>query len=148
MAQDDLASFAKRIQRRGRQVERGVSKVVQAAAITADRELVLNTPVDTGRARSNWIATLGVPTADIIEPYAPGQLLGRGEGPNAEGALAQARDAISRRKPGQSIYISNNVRYIGRLNDGSSAQAPAGFVQMAVKRAVEFIRSVRVFDDN
>jgi formaldehyde-activating enzyme involved in methanogenesis len=32
--------------------------------------------------------------------------------------------------------VSNNVPYINRLNEGHSAQAPAGFVQQAVAKAV------------
>ena len=33
-------------------------------------------------------------------------------------------------------FISNNVPYIRRLNDGHSKQAPVGFIQRAVRKAV------------
>ncbi len=36
---------------------------------------------------------------------------------------------------GGRLFLSNNVPYISRLNDGSSGQAPAGFVQAAIARA-------------
>lgn len=143
---DGLGDFARRIRIRGRQVEEGVNRIVRKVALIADRELVLETPVDTGRARSNWQVSLGSPITDEREPYAPGEGLGRGEGANAAGALQQGQDRIGQRKSGQDIYIQNNVSYIGRLNDGSSAQAPAGFVQAAITRAVGAVKNGRVFD--
>lgn len=142
----DLGGFAARIRLRGRQVEQGVNRIVRKVALIADRELVLETPVDTGRARSNWQVSLGSPITSQREPYAPGEGLGRGEGQNAAGALAQAQERIGARQPGETVYITNNVDYIGPLNDGSSAQAPAGFVQAAITRAVRAARNGRVFD--
>jgi len=141
-----LGAFARRIRVRGRQVEEGVNKLVRKCALIADRELVLETPVDTGRARSNWQVSLGSPLSSEREPYVPGEALGKGEGQNAAGALAQAQERIGARRSGQDIYIQNNVDYIGALNDGSSAQAPAGFVQAAIQRAVSAVRNGRVFD--
>lgn len=141
-----LGDFARRIRLRGRQVEEGVNRIVRKVALVADRELVLETPVDTGRARSNWQVSLGSALTTEREPFAPGEGLGKGEGANAAGALAQGQDRIGARKSEQDIYIQNNVSYIGNLNDGTSAQAPAGFVQAAIKRAVAAARNGRVFD--
>lgn len=134
-----LGEFAHRIRLRGEQVEKGVNRIVRTVALVVDREVVLGTPVDTGRARSNWIASLGSGVTDVRDPYSPGNKLGIGESSNAEGALSQAGEVISRRQPGTDVYISNNVDYIGLLNDGSSAQAPAGFVQSAIKRGVNVV---------
>lgn len=141
-----LGDFANRIRRRGRQVEEGVNRIVRKVALIADRELVLETPVDTGRARSNWQVSLGSPITSQREPYAPGEGLGKAEGQNAAGALAQAQERIGKRRTGETVYITNNVDYIGPLNDGTSTQAPAGFVQAAITRAVKAVRSERVFD--
>lgn len=142
-----LGDFARRIRLRGRQVEEGVNRIVRKIALVADRELVMETPVDTGRARSNWQVSLGSPITSQREPFSPGEGLGKGEGANAAGALAQGQDKIGKRKTEQDIYIQNNVDYIGALNnDGTSAQAPAGFVQAAITRAVAAARGERVFD--
>ena len=35
-----------------------------------------------------------------------------------------------------SVFVSNNVPYILKLNDGHSQQAPAGFIQTAIHKAV------------
>lgn len=139
-----LGVFARRIRKRGRQVEEGVNEIVKKTAIVADRELVLSTPVDTGRARSNWLLSLGGPSTSEIEAYAQGKG-GSSGAANANAAMAQAQAAVRGRRPEQDVYISNNVPYIGRLNDGWSAQAPAGFVQAAVQRAAAAIRNMRVF---
>jgi len=139
-----LGVFARRIRERGRQVEEGVNEIVKKTAIVADREVVLSTPVDTGRARSNWLLSLGGPSTSEIEAYAQGKGGSSGTA-NANAAMAQAQAAVQARRPEQDVYISNNVPYIGRLNDGWSAQAPAGFVQAAVQRAAAAIRNMRVF---
>lgn len=139
-----LGEFARRIRERGRQVEEGVNEIVKKTAIVADREVVLSTPVDTGRARSNWLLSLGGPSTSEIEAYAQGKG-GSSGAANANAAMAQAQAAVRGRRPEQDVYISNNLPYIGRLNDGWSAQAPAGFVQAAVQRAAAAIRNMRVF---
>lgn len=139
-----LREFANRIRIRGRQVEENVNRIVRTVALVADRELVLGTPVDTGRARSNWIVSLGTPVTQEREPYSAGEKLGINEANNASSAMGQAQEEIARRRPGTDIYISNNVGYIGRLNDGWSAQAPSGFIQAAIKRAVNVVVQAEV----
>ena len=141
-----LSGFARNMRRRGRRLETRTNRLKREAALIVDREVVLATPVDTGRARSNWIVSLSVPVLSPIGPYAPGSKLGKGERANAEAALQQGRERINAARGPQDIYISNNVNYIGRLNEGYSAQAPAGFVQSAVARAVAHVRRSRVTD--
>ena len=45
--------------------------------------------------------------------------------------IAEAEEAIAGFTSGDSIFIANNVSYVPKLNDGSSAQAPAQFVEAA-----------------
>ena len=80
-------------------------------------DLKILTPVDTGRARSNWHLDVGAPTVQLVEPG--------GDLPTD----------VSRYTVNQTIFISNNVPYIRRLNEGHSKQAPAGFVEDAVNNA-------------
>lgn len=139
-----LRQFAARIRRRSKQVEDGVDRLVKKVALAVDQAVVLSTPVDTGRARSNWRVGVGSPERGTIEPYAPGNRLGVGETANASAALAQAKGAIPTRRQGQDIYISNNLDYIEPLNEGSSAQAPAQFVEEAVAVGRDLVRRTRV----
>ena len=143
-----LESFSQRMKLRAKNLPREVNKVVRKAALACDQALVLATPVDTGRARSNWIVSLGTDTNSVIEPYdplTPGTDPGKlGESGNAQAALAQGQAEIAQRKPGQAIHITNNVDYIGRLNEGSSAQAPVMFVQAAIRSGVEAVKGAKI----
>lgn len=140
-----LEQFSRRIAQIGNGVAVETDKTVRMTALAADQAVVLGTPVDKGRARSNWIVALGAPSRATVEPYAQGEGGSTG-GANAQAALAQGQATIA----GYSgllhgaISISNNLPYIGRLNAGSSAQAPAGFVEKAVQSAVRAVRRARV----
>ena len=140
----DLGSFKARMNKRADALEAGVNALVKRVGLTADQTVVLATPVDKGRARSNWIVTLNAPNSGTIDPYSPGNLLGIGETANAQAAINQARTVIETRKSGQSIHITNNLDYIKPLNEGSSKQAPANFVGKAVLTAIHAVKSSRV----
>ncbi len=85
------------------------------------------TPVDTGWARSNWLINIGSPitspSGDVGQPS-----------PSAQSA-GQASMLVYSVLQGP-VWISNNVPYIVFLNEGSSKQAPAGFVQRSIARAL------------
>ena len=97
---------------------------VKSAAIAADQAAVFATPVDTGRARANWLVAIGAPNIVATEST------------DATAALAQGRGMVQAYKLGQGgIFITNNVPYIGLLDAGSSAQAPAGMTAAAILAA-------------
>lgn len=138
-----LFDLADRLERRAE----GLSESANAASIkcglTVIGDLVHTTPVDTSKAISNWQAALDAPT------YAERPAIYRGEkgstyNASSKAAFEAARDIIQQKRPGQKLYIGNVLRYIGVLNDGSSAQAPAGFVERAVLLGRKFMTSVRV----
>jgi len=110
-------------------VEVNSLKTVQRAAISADQVLVIKTPVDTGRARSNWIVSIGQPSGTSKPtPVDPGT--------GANEALEQGRGEIGGYKLGRGgIFITNNVVYIVRLDNGYSAKAPAGMTAAALSAA-------------
>lgn len=98
------------------------------------------TPVDTGFARANWVPHIGRERSDA-SGYLP-------KGSTREDRERFAKDAEATSEAGAAaiatgykiemgpIFISNNVPYIGMLNFGSSRQAPAGFVERAIVKAV------------
>lgn len=135
------AQFSKSMKRISRLIVENVDAGFRATAIAVDQALVISTPVDTGRARSNWRVSSGAPSSDTREAYAPGKAGSTG-GANATAALAQGREAIMADRSG-TIYISNNLPYIGVLNDGSSAQAPAGFVEIAVQTGIAEVKKIK-----
>lgn len=138
-----MKTFSKRMRRRAQNVERNVDQMTRQTALAIHATVVMATPVDTGRARSNWHIGLGAPPdAGNEEPFVPGGEGGSNGAANAQMSIAAAKAAVSDRRPGQAIFISNNLPYIGRLNEGWSAQAPAGFVEKAVANGVETVRGM------
>ena len=130
----DFANFARRMRQIAREFEEGSNRAIIEAAVRADQLLVLGTPVDTGRARANWQVNIGSPILAQLEQ----------EDPSGTETISRNTARIRSRRSEQSIFISNNVPYIVRLNEGSSSQAPAMFIQTAVATAVGSIRRARI----
>ena len=142
---DDLLNFARRMKITSVKVEKGANAMVFQTMAVVLQELVRATPVDTGQARSNWLVSLDIPRSDVVPAHAPGRHLGLNESANAQATIREGLDAMSGRKTGQEVWITNNIYYIGRLNDGSSTQAPAMFVQKAVQAGRQKAASMRIF---
>lgn len=109
------------------------TRLIQRLALNCNANLIEDTPIDTGWARANWVLQIGTPfdgTAGTRAQAEAGQI------DQSAQKIGEAKIAIGY-KLGPVIYNSNNVPYINELNDGSSAQAPAAFVQAAIFRAVE-----------
>lgn len=142
---NDFGDFQRRITILARNIETQVDALVRKTALAVDQTLVMSTPVDTGRARSNWVVQIGSAPDGEIDAYAPGEK-GTTGAENTQAAINQAEAAISRYSGGAGeIHITNNLPYIQRLNDGYSHQAPAGFVEEAISLAVRaVVRSTRI----
>lgn len=104
--------------------------------ITTDvaANLVEATPVDIGWARANWVPAISAPyTADLSDVKPTSSTVSTASGAQSRGLSEVITGyTLDRGK----TFVSNNVPYITRLNDGSSQQEPAGFVQRAVNTAV------------
>lgn len=134
--------------RRAKQMSRNVSRIVKAVAGSIDRNVVLDTPQDTGAATSNWLVSVDAPLTGVIPPYAPGMKLGKGFPGNTNAAIQQGKVAIGSFdiKINNAIFISNNIDYIGLLNDGRSIQTKPLFVQRSIQLALSEIKKFKVLD--
>lgn len=99
-----------------------------AKVILAD--LLARTPVDTSTAISNWQVGLDRPIFSSIPAYFPGKG-GLTAQASREAAWRAALSILDLKQPGQQLFIGNALPYIRKLNDGSSTQAPAGFIERA-----------------
>lgn len=116
-----------------RDLRQFTERTVKRLALNVNAELVKRTPIDTGWARANWVPNIGGPvteTAGTRDQAEAGRL---DLGPRESGLASIATSYTL----GPEIHQTNNVPYIQLLNAGSSQQAPAGFVQAAILRAVE-----------
>ncbi len=140
-----LKDFDKRMQVYGKRVETNAPAAVRRIALAVDRGVVTQTPVDTSRARSNWVVSLNSPVNATRDPYSPGTD-GSTAGASTQAALDQGARTIEGYRGGGSIWIVNNVDYINKLNAGSSAQAPAGFVEKAVQAGMRSVADFKILD--
>ncbi len=136
---NSLPGIIAKIQRR---INGGVKRVTKDAAASVLRTAVRATRVDTGKARSNWIATLDQPNSGTIPAHAPGNKLGRGERANATVAVNAGLAVIRQfsNVEAGSIFVTNNVDYIETLNDGRSGSAPDQMKEQAVQAGVLTIK--------
>ncbi len=145
-----FSALPRRMNKLGGTITKGVSKLAQDVAKGIGATVVDTTPVDTGLARSNWRATISAPASGTIPPYAPGVKLGIGEGANASAAKAQQKQVIERFNVAKhtSIFITNNIPYIGALNAGSSPQSAGSMVALGLQtgRAILQAKASRVLE--
>jgi hypothetical protein len=120
-------SFTRSLSVKG-DLEEIINEEARATSLVLLRDVVISTPVDTGRARGNW-------QVDLFR-FADGEvdLLDRGGSIAIQRGAARINDARAVKYP--TITLSNNLPYIGKLNQGSSTQAPKMFVESAIIRAV------------
>lgn len=94
--------------------------------------VILATPIDTSAARQNW--RVGVDSVNTLVDE--NETDGSGQGAISQGIRTiQAGGGI-----GKVVNISNSIKYIARLNDGYSMQAPKNFVQIAFNNVVSKYR--------
>ena len=92
------------------------------------QRIVIKTPIDTSAARQNWRVGVGSVNTLVDENETDGS----GQGAIRKGlATIQAGGGL-----GKVVYISNSLRYIERLNNGWSMQAPANFVGLTFQSVV------------
>jgi hypothetical protein len=125
---------------RARTTYQSLNRVIRKAALVADQVAVLATPVDTGRARGGWFVSIDAPSAGISEPIGISADQAANKTEATKKALDQAEAEIGKYTDEGSIFITNNVAYIGELDDGSSRQAPEGMTAQAVQAAQDLVR--------
>lgn len=143
----EIAGFIRRINRRAKRVDDNVNLATKHAARAMLEEVIWATPVDTGRARSNWRVGVGSPNLGTRAPFAPGFKLGLGESANAGAAINSGSSIINSAPRNVPLFISNNLPYINKLNAGSSKQAPANFIERALARGAARARKVRLLNN-
>ena len=99
-------------------------RLFRSSALAIFRGVILGTPVDEGRARGNWQASVHAPITKETETKDKG----------GHSTISKAESVTGSAKLGDVVYLANNLPYIGKLNSGSSTQAPAMFVEANVKR--------------
>jgi hypothetical protein len=123
------------------ELEQALERAMAALAVNITAELIERTPVDTGWARSNWVPAIGNVSVSDGPQLSEEARIAAVPGQRSSQQSAIANVASYRIQDGP-VTISNNVPYIIFLNEGSSAQAPSGFVQAGIAAGIQFTNSV------
>lgn len=109
-------------------------KAVNSFAFEVFKRVVMRTPVDTGQARSNWLVTLNHETDDVKNAEITKKKITRGKnkgkiklkvklGQTATQTLNNGKSTIEATKGDDTIFIQNNLPYIGMLEYGGYGKA-------------------------
>lgn len=121
--------FADDVKRFALDVRGESDKVVRTATLELFSGIIKSTPVDTGRARGNWQTSVGQPQGGTLERT------------GMEAALTEVQATVPE-GAGQVVYLSNNLPYIERLENGWSQQAPIGMVRINVDRVRQMLATL------
>lgn len=99
-----------------------LSKLGVATAIQVFNNIIIETPVDTGRARGNWQASLGNPISGVVSEEA------------SKGIKFDVSKDIQNWTIKDIAYLTNNLPYIEPLELGWSGQRPNGWVRANVDK--------------
>lgn len=115
-------TFASDIAKWAKKAGLSAEEAVRMTCHTLNQDIIMASPVDTGRFRGNWQGTIGSPASGTMDT----------EDKSGAGALAKA-NAAAGSAVGSVYYLVNNLPYARRLEYGYSSQAPAGMVRVAVQ---------------
>lgn len=124
----DLAAFCKK---ESAVIDKAASDLAVRTAEAILNDWVAVSPVDTSRLVSNWIVTIGAPAEEAIPPYNPGHKGSTRQASSAE-ALAAGLLALKSKKPGEAIYITNNVPYAFWISNGTPYITAVEFIARAL----------------
>jgi hypothetical protein len=119
--------FKLSLERFGKITRQQATVIVRKIALELDNAVVMATPVDTGRARGNWFPSIGAPSAQV-------DISSTDKAGSASAARVVALVATA--PLGSTVWLSNNLDYIEKLENGSSKQAPHGMVATNMARIV------------
>lgn len=124
-------TFSQDLKNISKDVKNNLDSFYRSIALSAGNSLVMLSPVDTGRFRNNWNFSVG---QDDTSTSASADKTGTM-------ALGRLRAKIRLTKMGDTVYMTNNLPYALRLENGWSQQRPAeqGIVKETSRLFDEFI---------
>lgn len=142
----NLTLFSKLMRDRAKKLPVRVNEIKVEVATAGFHQLIENTPVDTGKAVSNWQVGVNQMPQDVKPPYVPG--IDRStEEQNKMAALSAAKQPLSTVKSGDVIHLTNNTEYIIDLHEGSSPQSPRGYMVNHAMTTMRFrVKLAKIFE--
>jgi hypothetical protein len=118
-----------------------MEKIVRAGAIGCFQEIVVGSPVDSGRFRANWQASVNNPNYNTVLDGVKSKTDGHGK--VIKNQFPQTDDVIGHTVDytlDGVLFLTNNLPYAVRLAHGWSQQRGDGWVDTAVQNAKNNIK--------
>lgn len=126
-------SFSKDIEKWASKTKQDVRTVLRSISLSMGSDLIILSPVDTGRFRSNWRFQVGAPDlSTVLEGKFDKSPL------EAQGKLKVAIDGF---EIGDIIYFTNNLDYAVPLEFGHSEQRPEGMVRVTAAKYQKYVKN-------
>ncbi len=90
-------------------------------------EIIIRSPVDTGRFRSNWFTTIRQPSKRVTDA-------------KRRDPLPPVKRAVEGSNKFGRYFLTNNLPYAQALENGHSGQAPRGMVRIAMRKASSHLK--------
>lgn len=107
-----------------------MSQIARRVFIDISKDVIRHTPVDTGRARSNWLPEINrhsdVTTLDNDKTI--------------KRNMTKVIDKTKEFKLGDKLTLTNNLTYITALEYGHSQQSPSGMLRISFAKAQRWIK--------
>jgi hypothetical protein len=130
----NLRQFNQKLQEFSKDVLPRTFRMMQRkVAMDILRGVVKKTPVDTGRARGNWLASVGNSITVAIKGSVRMLKSGVTRWSGEETPLQKAVGALQQLKFGQTIFITNNVPYILYLEEGTPRMKAHKMLDLTIK---------------
>lgn len=124
--------FADQVSAFTRKTEAKIETAIRKIALDVFTEVIMMSPVDTGRFRGNWQVAIGTMPSGTLEL----------DDKAGTAVLAKAQAEALGLKAGQTIFLVNNLPYAEALEFGHSQQAPGGMIRLTVQRWKPIVEAV------
>lgn len=120
------------------QQNKNIGQVIRATILDVSKDVILRTPVDTGNLVANWIPTLNAPSTALttVKKELKDDIKAPKSEKNKKQSIVSDRqneiNTVIKDAVGKVFYLSNNVSYAKKIENGFSDQAPAGMLKVSV----------------
>ena len=109
-------------------LEQWGEQTVRGTLLSLSSAIIKDTPVDTGRLRSNWMPSIGSPDST------------QGAATSEADTISKVASTTASIKMGDTFYLTNNLPYAAAIEYGHSKRFPEGMLR---KNVAKYDRAIR-----
>lgn len=133
-------TFSSMVNKFAQRVPQLANQVIRKSSLELFTDVVMDTPVDTGRARGNWQISFGSPASGVISEQGDKE----GDSASSSPTVQKITDALNSDRTTLTIFLTNNLPYIKKLEYGWSKKAARGMVRKNLMKAnIQLLKNIR-----